>query len=74
MKPYERRATGQVTYYKLATWDAVSHTWRDGRRTYHSPERARLAALKEGRGRYRISRVIVGQPRVDLEPFEIISE
>lgn len=34
MKPYERRAAGAETYYKLAAWDARNCCWADGKRAY----------------------------------------
>lgn len=67
MKAHERRAAGLGAYYKLATWDARSFTWRDGKVAYDSEAEAMAAARRPGR--YRLSRVADGG-RSDLAPFE----
>lgn len=68
MKPYERREAGQSIYYKLATWDNISMTFRDGKVAYDTAEDALAAAKKPGR--YRISAVLPSG-RDDLVPFNV---
>jgi hypothetical protein len=68
MKPFERRAAAAYPYFKLATWDPRSFTWRDGHTPYPSEGQARSGARKPGR--YRISR-IDESGRADLDPFEV---
>lgn len=68
MKKYQRRAASAYPYWKLATWDGVSLTWRDGKRAFASHDEASDAARKSGAGRYRIS-VVTADGRRDLDPF-----
>ncbi len=68
MKAYERRATGQETYYKLATWDERNACWKAGRIQYESEAAARGDA--RARGRYRISK-IDRDGKTELEPFMV---
>lgn len=70
MKPYERRAQGAYPYYKLATWDAISYTWRDGKRALATAGEAHAEAKRAGPGRYRIS-TVTDSGRVDGEPFTV---
>lgn len=65
MKHHQRRAAGAFPYYKLATWDAVSMTWRDGKRQYQTREEATAAAPT---GKNRISEV-TDAGRRDDPPF-----
>lgn len=67
MRPFERRENQAYPYYKLATWDPRSFTWRDGKQAYATPEAARLGLSK---GRYRLSEITAGG-RNDLQPFEV---
>jgi len=67
MKHYQRRQTESYPYFKLACWDSLSCTWRDGRVAFESQPEA--AAAKKP-GRYRLSEITDGGRR-DLEPFEI---
>lgn len=69
MKPHERRQRGLYPYYKLAVWDPVSQTWRDGKTTYQSADAATQAAWRPGR--YRVSAVLEDGGRDDLAPFTI---
>ncbi len=64
--PHERR--GKVTY-KLAVFDARSFCFRDGKVAYESEWEACAAAKSPGK--YRISRIVAGGERTDLEPFSI---
>ncbi len=66
MKNHARRATGNYPYFKLAIWDSVSCTWRDGRKAFPSTIAAMNTAVKPGR--YRLSKV-TDTGREDLEPF-----
>ena len=68
MKNYERRASGNTVWFKLATWEDRSYTWKDGRIAFGSEAEARAAARKPGK--YRVSRVVDGA-RTDLEPFTV---
>jgi hypothetical protein len=68
MKNYERRATGQFPYFKLATFDPISLTYRDGKVAYPTKAGAISAAAKPGK--YRVSEVNLSG-RIDFEPFEI---
>lgn len=65
---FERRAAGTATYYKLATWDARSFTFKDGKVAFETRAEAGWAATKPGR--YRISEVS-DSGRTDFEPFDI---
>jgi hypothetical protein len=69
MKGHERRAAGRPDYFKLAAWDALRHTWADGKKQFDTEAEARAAAVRPGR--YRISKVTEGRGRTDLEPFEV---
>lgn len=68
MRTHERLAANAFPYYKLATWDARSFTWRDGKAAFPILAEALGAARRPGR--YRISEVTaIG--RTDREPFEV---
>lgn len=69
MKMHERRANESFPYFKLATWNTVSFTFRDGRVAYGSEQEARSAARKPGR--YRISQVNEDGSRRDGEQFDV---
>lgn len=73
MKDYERRATGNTVYYKVAVWNARSFCFQDATKafkgTYSTEDKARAACVKPGR--YRISRRDVNGGRTDGEPFEV---
>lgn len=68
LRPHERRATGATTYYRLATWQPRSFTFRDNAHPYETPEAARAAARKPGR--YLISEVSPEGVEV-YEDFEV---
>lgn len=68
MKHYKRRAAGGFPYFKLAKWDSISLTWRDGKESFASEQAAKDSAAKPGR--YRANRV-EESGRIDLEPFDI---
>jgi len=68
MKHYERRQQQAFPYYKLATWDARSLTFRDGKVAYATPADATKAAKKPGR--YRLS-IVTENGRSDLESFDL---
>jgi hypothetical protein len=70
MKPYQRRAAGKPTFYKLAEWDERVLTYRDGKIQFDDRAAAFAAAMKSGPGRYRISRVDA-DGRHDFEPFDL---
>lgn len=69
MKGYQRRALGKPTYYKVATWDGLAMCWKDGKHQFDSEKEARESVSRSGR--YRISLVEDGKPRIDLEEFSI---
>lgn len=71
MKPHERRKHGNYPYYKLATWDARSMTFRDGKTAYDS-EDAALADIIEP-GKYRIS-IVTADGRTDMPPFDVAKQ
>lgn len=58
-----RKARG---YYKVARFDSVSMTWRDGRLAFDSHQNA-IDSIKKS-GRYRLS-LVDSEGRHDLEPF-----
>jgi hypothetical protein len=58
-----RKARG---YYKVARFDSVSMTWKDGRCAYDSHKLA-VDSIKKP-GRYRLS-LVDSEGRHDLEPF-----
>jgi hypothetical protein len=68
MKPYERRAADAWPYFKLATWDARTMTWKAGKRVLATEAEARDAALPGGR--YRIERFEERGSRI-MEPFSV---
>jgi hypothetical protein len=68
MRHFERRLDSAFPYYKIAAWDSISLTFRDGRATFHSEGEARSKA-KPGI-KHRVSRVDESG-RTDLEPFTI---
>lgn len=70
MKPYERIAANAYPYFKLATWDARSLTFRDGKHARLTEGDARQDARQPGT--YRVS-VVTAAGRTDLEPFIIES-
>ena len=55
-------------YFKLAVWDGISMTFRDGKLAFPTQERAKMAALKPGK--YRLSEVSEAGRR-DFEAFEV---
>ncbi len=67
MKPSQRRAANQYPYFKLATWDGISMTFRDGRKAY-ATERDAQSAAKTGKNRVS---VVKETGREDLEPFMV---
>ena len=70
MKPYQRRQQAAYPYYKVATWDACSCTWRDGRTAYPTRDAA-IGSLPCGvPAKYRLSEV-TEHGRTDLAPFEV---
>lgn len=72
MKGYERRAAGKTTFFKLAYWEPRTQCWIDTKKGYDKVEDLIAAANKYGPGKYRVSRVTDGQPRVDLHEFEVL--
>lgn len=69
MKPHARRAAQAGPYFKLAVWDKVSLTFRDGKVAFPTSEAALAAAKKPGR--YRVSQVNPDGRRTDRAPFDI---
>lgn len=69
MKPHQRRQQQAYPYFKLATWDPRSFTWRDGRIAFESEAEAERSVFGKP-GKYRLS-VVDETGRTDLEPFEI---
>lgn len=70
-RPFERRAAGKTTYYKLAYWCDRKQCWTDTSKQYDLLGDLIPAARKLGPGRYRVSRVTDGQPRQDLHEFTV---
>ena len=68
MKAYQRRATGQETFYNLDCWNPSIGCWSKTPRQYQSESQARQAAKQPGR--YRISKSD-GTTRTEMEPFVI---
>lgn len=68
MKTYERRQTGSYPYFKLATWDPRSFTWRDGKKAFPTEDDARREARSPGQ--YRLS-VVTETGRSDLPAFTV---
>lgn len=71
MKPHKRRMACAYPYYKLATWDDVSKTWRDGKKAFPTIGSACEAANDGqggGSGRFRVS-VVTEDGRNDIWPF-----
>ncbi len=66
MKPYQRRQAAAYPYYKLATWDPRSLTFRDGKIAFTSMRDALDSVTVEGK--YRISEV-TETGREDFAPF-----
>lgn len=66
MKHYERRTNDAFPYYKLATFDERSFTYRDGKVAYASEDDAKNAA--KGSGKFRVS-IVTEKGRKDCEPF-----
>lgn len=60
-------------YYKLARWDSVSQTWKDGRETYASVDQAIHAAALRSVSEHAPTKFRIGEVtadgRRDLEPF-----
>jgi hypothetical protein len=52
MRGFERRESGSYPYFKLATWDDRSMTYRAGKVTFPTDGEAKRAAVRPGR--YRI--------------------
>lgn len=72
MKKHERRAAQQFPYYKLAAYDPISLTWRDGKKAYASMDDA-IADAFDGQGgqrpgQFRVSEVRENGERIDLTP------
>ena len=65
---FERREDGTAIYFKVATWDARSFTFKAGFKTFPTKEEAMATAVKPGR--YRLSEV---RPdgKTDSDPFEV---
>lgn len=77
MKKYQRREAGFYPYFKLATWDARSFTFRDGKQSFPDETSAKEQAAnlrKQGclgpNTKCRVSKV-TADDRVDLEPFNV---
>jgi hypothetical protein len=68
VKPYQRRQAGTFPYYKLATWEPRSFTFKDGKQAFTSREAA-IAAVP-GPGKYRVS-VVTAAGRTDETTFEV---
>jgi hypothetical protein len=68
VKGYQRRAAGVTVQFKLMAWDAMSCTWRAGRKCMGTEAEAR--ALAKAPGRYRVERFEGGRSML-LEPFEV---
>lgn len=69
-RPHERRATGATVYYRLATWQPRSFTYRDNPHPYDTPEAARAAATKPGQ--YKVSRVDAATGDITIQDiFEV---
>lgn len=68
MKPYERRAENRYPYFKLATYDSISCTYRDGKKAFPTYLAAAESAIAPGT--YRISKV-TDTGRTDFEPFTV---
>ncbi len=64
MKPYQRRQAAAYPYYKLATWDPRSLTFRDGKVAF--PTQVHAIESIDTEGKYRISEV-TDAGRKDLE-------
>jgi hypothetical protein len=69
MKPYERRAAGLETYYRLATWNPRSICFYDAPKTYPTEAAARAAARAPGR--YRVSEITPAGVTAGA-PFEVV--
>lgn len=68
MKQHQRRSEGTFPYYKLATFDAISFCFRDGKVAYATEAEAKAAAKKPGK--YRVS-VVHENGRCDMPAFEV---
>lgn len=68
MKAYERREVNAYPYFKLATWDTRSFTWKAGKATAKTEDAAR--AMAGNPGRYRVER-FEESASCGLEPFEV---
>jgi hypothetical protein len=66
MKQYQRRQANAYPYFKLATFDERSFTFRDGKVAYQTDHEAIEAAKKPGK--YRLS-IVTENGRSDFEPF-----
>jgi hypothetical protein len=71
MKPHERRQTRNYPYYKLATWDARSFTFRDGKIAYDTKDAALADILKPGK--YRVS-IVTATGRSDEAPINVVKQ
>lgn len=71
MKSYQRREQQAYPYYKVATWDARSLTWRDGKKAFATADEAMRSFPRGAAGKYRLSEVTENSRR-DLEVFEVI--
>jgi hypothetical protein len=68
MKQNKRRSEGSFPYYKLATFDAISFCFRDGKVAYATEAEAKAAAKKPGS--YRVS-VVHENGRSDMHAFDV---
>ena len=68
MKQNKRRSEGSFPYYKLATFDAISFCFRDGKVAYATEAEAKAAAKNPGS--YRVS-VVHENSRSDMPAFEV---
>jgi hypothetical protein len=68
MKPHLRRAQGSYPYFKVATWDPRSLTFRDGKNAHATKEEALRSV--SGPGKYRLS-IVTADGRTDLPSFDV---
>lgn len=71
MKPFERRAAKQTTYYKLEYYDDRAACWHATKPQYDELDDLRQAAERLGPGKYRVSIVEDGKPRLNSTEFTI---
>ena len=68
MKPYQRRAAGKPTYYKLAVFDPLVQCYRDGKKQFDDVAAA-VAAAKQP-GRYAVS-IVDDAGRREIQQFTV---